>query len=849
MRPLLCCALFCTSLATMPARAVELIVLSPQIWDQYAPHGKEADCIYGDLVLRNGHLVAVIARPIEGRNANMTVRNVGGCVIDLTSTHAQNDQLSAFYPGGKTLKWRQLAIEIDGQPADDKLASLALTPLQARSITVRCVAEPSAEGVSTQVRYRLADGEPWLTVENRLANGGPREQSISLKDEIRADGSFDKVDDGKGRLFWVYDKWFGQAYGIVAGEPTSARDEVNVDSKGTALQYLVEGSPMVTLPPGSERRWTRRLFAAADQLGLRQIADELSGVRQSDHRLMVLDTAGKPVAAADVEVRHGADLYARGRTDASGLIAFKLPEGEFEAHVASPACGSQTVKLAGGDQPVRLPEPGYVVATIRDDQGGMIPAKVQFRGIHGTEDPFFCHETGEHAVHNLYYTHDGQFQQTLAPGEYEAIVSHGTEYDAVFKTLTVRRGVQTKLEAVLLHSVQTPGWISADFHSHATPSGDNTSSQLGRVLNLLCEHIEFAPCTEHNRLSTYEPHLDRLGVRARMGTCTGIELTDSPLPVNHHNAFPLVMHEHTQDNGAPLPDADVELKVERLALWDNNSDKLVQQNHPDIGHVFFDRNGDGRPDGGFQKLLPLVDCIEVHPLNTILQNPGQRAGARENNRIFNWLQLLNQGHRLPGVVNTDAHYNFHGSGHLRIYVESPTDDPAHIQTLDVVHSVEHGHVVMTTGPYLEVLLETGSAPADHGGPGDRLVATNAKAVLNVRVQCPNWFDVDRVQVLLNGRPAPELNFTRDKTPQRFHGGTLKFDERLPVELTSDTHVIVVAAGEQSTLGPVFGPTYGKTMPVAVSNPIYVDVDSGGFTANGDTLGAPLPVKAGTARKP
>ncbi len=266
-----------------------------------------------------------------------------------------------------------------------------------------------------------------------------------------------------------------------------------------------------------------------------------------------------------------------------------------------------------------------------------------------------------------------------------------------------------------MRSVQTPGWVSGDFHSHSTPSGDNTSSQLGRVLNLLCEHVEFAPCTEHNRLSTYEPHLDRLGVRRLMGTSVGIELTDSPLELNHHNAFPLVRHEHEQDDGAPEADADLELKVERLALWDHGSDKLVQQNHPNIGHLFFDRNGDGRPDGGFQKVFPYLDCIEVHPLNTILDRPtaAKDAGSRRgNNRIFNWLQMINDGHRVPGVVNTDAHYNFHGSGHLRIYIKSPTDDPSQIKTLDIVHAVEHGNVVMTTGPYLEVSLEAGGGALD-----------------------------------------------------------------------------------------------------------------------------------------
>ena len=73
------------------------------------------------------------------------------------------------------------------------------------------------------------------------------------------------------------------------------------------------------------------------------------------------------------------------------------------------------------------------------------------------------------------------------------------------------------MEAKLVRSVKTDGWISADFHSHSSPSGDNTSSQLGRVLNLLCEHVEFAPCTEHNRLSTYDPHLQASGGRAADG--------------------------------------------------------------------------------------------------------------------------------------------------------------------------------------------------------------------------------------------------------------------------------------------------------------------------------------------
>ena len=60
-----------------------------------APEGKEVDCIYGDWVLRNDKIVAVIGEAIRTRHANMSVINVGGSVVDLTERDKQSDQLSA----------------------------------------------------------------------------------------------------------------------------------------------------------------------------------------------------------------------------------------------------------------------------------------------------------------------------------------------------------------------------------------------------------------------------------------------------------------------------------------------------------------------------------------------------------------------------------------------------------------------------------------------------------------------------------------------------------------------------------------------------------------------------------
>ena len=75
----------------------------------------------------------------------------------------------------------------------------------------------------------------------------------------------------------------------------------------------------------------------------------------------------------------------------------------------------------------------------------------------------------------------------------------------------------------------------------------------------------------------------------------------------------------------------------------------------------------------------------------------------------------------------------------------------------------------------------------------------------------------------------------------FSDKVIKFNQTIPLELKQDTHVIVVAIGEHSSLGPVIGPARQKNHPVAVSNPIYVDTDGNGFQPTGDTLGAPLPI--------
>jgi hypothetical protein len=424
-------------------------------------------------------------------------------------------------------------------------------------------------------------------------------------------------------------------------------------------------------------------------------------------------------------------------------------------------------------------------------------------------------------------------------------VSRGSEYHAEYRTLKIDDGKTTDMSVKLPRVVDTTGWVSADFHSHSSPSGDNTSSQLGRVLNLIGEHIEFAPCTEHNRISTYEHHLTQLRAKAFMATVSGMELTGTPLPFNHQNVFPLIFKPRTQDGGAPVTDASPETQMERIAAWDNNSVKLIQQNHPDLGWLFYDRDGNKTPDEGYSRSFSLMNVMEIHPIDPLLK-PSQfevRDGKTIGNQTaLNWLQLLNQGFRIYGVVNTDSHYNFHGSGGLKLWIRSSTDDPVKINSDEMRDASREGHLIMSNGPYLKAIFTEAESNQEPVISGQDLVAKSKKVSAKIRVQCPNWLDVDTVIVLVNGRRSDKLTFSRDTHPDMFGTDVVKFDRTVDVELTEDAHIVVLTGHRTQVLGDIMGPMWGTQHPTALSNPVFVDIAGDGFTANKDTLDIPLPVK-------
>ena len=823
--------------------AADLQQLNADNYASLVPTGKETDAILGDWVLRNDQIVVVIAQPVAGRNANMTVRGVAGMVIDLTRRNYANDQLGCFYPaGGRYLFDLADSLKVI---ADEKAIDLAnAKPIKAKSIQISLVGKPITENqTEARVTYTLRDGQSWLEYEVEVTNKSPAPQKLTAQDSLRCDGTiFEFGNDEDTRLFYAEDAYFGQCYGFIPNEGVFQR---GADKR--TLQIKSIAATESEIASGEKLTWGGKVHCSQGLPGVRGWASGMAS-KQSTLPLQVkLQSPQGSIEHARVELFAGDQSLGTIDSDSAGFVRADLLPGKYLAKIKSLGREEREQEFDLVDKPLTetlsLPTASRVQASIVDGDGKPIPAKVQFIPAEGTVMPNFGPDSAISAIKNVVYCANGKFEQPIAPGKYQAIVSHGPEYDADTQDIEVRPGALFQLKSSLTRTVITQGWISSDFHSHSSPSGDNVSHQTGRVLNLLAEHIEFAPCTEHNRIDTYEDDLLLLKATGAMATCTGMELTGTPLPINHQNAFPLHRHEHFQDGGGPVTDADPVKQIERLALWDSGSSKVVQTNHPNIPQILGDRDLDGKADEGFRGMLGWMDVIEVHPPQGIFDFPKAGGLPKDNqlNPIFNWLQLLNLGYRIPGVVNTDAHYNFHGSGWLRNYMECSTDNPAEIQIDEMIHSAEHGHMVMTTGPFLEaqVRLER-NGKAEYYTNGEDVLMQDQTAKLWVCVQCPNWFDVNRVQIFANGRPLPELNFTRKTHADKFSDKNVRFETEFDLpKFNVDTHLIVATIGEGLTLGAVMGPEQGKLPPAAVTNPIFLDVDGGGFIANRDDLGVPF----------
>lgn len=253
--------------------------------------------------------------------------------------------------------------------------------------------------------------------------------------------------------------------------------------------------------------------------------------------------------------------------------------------------------------------------------------------------------------------------------------------------------------------------------------------------------------------------------------------------------------------------------------------------------------------------------------------------------IGDWFNLINQGILSTGVADSDSHSTLSGVvGFPRTMVASPDDDPGDLSALAETLSgnVNAGRAIGTNGPMVRVqvsALSTGDVGSLEDGAPLVIATTNGEVVIDVDIQSPEWAEFDRVEYYINttttrrtltglqtGAGTINLNrysvtpdFTQDVTPtlQPAPGtSSNRWEASTSLNLnglTDDIWVVVLVKGRDNVSRPMFPvipnnlATAGNTTlanltdgnlgesgitALAFTNPLFVDVDGGGWTAPG-----------------
>jgi hypothetical protein len=783
------------------------------------PEGREADGIIGDFLMRNDLVEAVISHNAPLRRANMSTFYgddgvTPGCLYDLTRRGRHRDNLTIFTPGNQQGKvsW----VRVVSRPDDP----------EAVVETARTAA--SGGGLAVRHEYRMRAAEPGLWITSVWTNESAAVREIEAKDvwtRFETHGI-------QGKYHWADAvdpaEKCGYAFGWVEPEEAS-------------LPGL-----KVKLEPGASFR-VKRFLAVADSpaAALGHVAAIYGEARP--WKLTIRDAAGNAVPDAVARFHVSDTVSIPGYPDEKGNLALSFPEFPgLRVSVEAPGRASVSGVANGSD--VVLGAPSAVRFAVTDGTGASIPCKVQFHGIEGTPRPDLGPNLRAHGCLDQWHSERGDFEVRLAPGKYRVVVTRGPEHGHHEEIISLAPGQTVPVSAKLARQVDSTGWISADFHNHTTISGDNICGTPDRIINMAVEHLEFVPTTEHNRIIDWSPYIQKLGLTKFLTTVPGMELTGRGA---HLNSFPLVPAPRVQDGGAPVWETDPRVNVHHLMNhggWDPAQVRWTQINHPDLSENFVDRNLDGTVDGGFQFLEGLLGGVETQNYSTSqilsdrpfhIADPLAKGSRVQVIREFVWLQLLNTGKRLWGVAVADAHaIHGNGTGSWRTYLPSSSDDPDRVSATEIIRHAQAGRMILSSAPFLQVRTPDGETA------GATVTARDGQIVLDVKVQCADWYDIDRVQVLVSGRQVPELNFTRASHPALFAAAPapVRFHQPIPVKLERDAHLIVVAIGEQSSLEKGFGTSaQAPVKPCAYNNPIFVDLAGDGFEPNGDTLGFPLVV--------
>jgi hypothetical protein len=232
--------------------------------------------------------------------------------------------------------------------------------------------------------------------------------------------------------------------------------------------------------------------------------------------------------------------------------------------------------------------------------------------------------------------------------------------------------------------------------------------------------------------------------------------------------------------------------------------------------------------------------------------------------VETWFTMLDRGHKATGMGTSDTHAllgDEPGYARTLLFVGEGKDTPGGVSRDDVVDAIRGHHAITTNAPFLEIHVGTAII-------GDTTVVQGGSTEVRIRVRAPTWAKVDRLKLYSNGGavvadlPIPAAQGTDFETVVRL---SLARDSWVVAEATGtqnmfpvvsaveypplDATVIITAlsAGLDLSALPIASNlkpgVVHQTLPFAITNPIWIDIDGNGWTAPK----AALPRVAGPAQ--
>ncbi|HEX2689723.1 MAG TPA: CehA/McbA family metallohydrolase [Kofleriaceae bacterium] len=463
---------------------------------------------------------------------------------------------------------------------------------------------------------------------------------------------------------------------------------------------------------------------------------------------------------------------------------------------------------------------GTLSIEIRDENNVLIPARLTFRPVGDTPPLLFTtidiarEETGAVTAFDRAFVLRGDADMRVPVGTYDVWVSHGPEWDTARERVTINDGAETEVHTRLRHVIDTPGWISADFHVHSAASLDSRVPMRDRVFQFVADGVDLIVATDHNVIADYAPVIAELGVADLLASATGDEITTKQW--GHFGAFPLPSDEAELGHGAIETGkhtaaqifADVRAKAPGA---------LIDVHHPRLQHgkmgyfVLSDLDiATGRTKAaGFSFDF---DAIEI--LNGYQDSDRKTVGKV----IGDWLGFLDSGKRVSCTGNSDSHHmTFNLGGYPRNYVATSDGPVAKLDPAAVAAQVKAGHSFFTTGPIIEATINGKTygdvAAVVSGKPG--------KLDLHVTVRAANWISVSKLTVIGPGNTVLATRAIPLLT------SVVRFDDTIELSASRDGYVILRVDGERPMAPNVGDIGSFLVYPMAVTNPIWIDSDGDG----------------------